>query len=129
MLVNNPKTAKLVHRAKLKDFLHEYKYIVFVYDYGDDWTHYIEVVGSLDDTHGDLPVLLAGENDSPPEDCGGPLGFVDFLHAISNPTHIEHEDMTEWAAFQCWEPFNFERARLRVYLAGNPGKYVWVKEN
>ena len=126
---SNPKSARLVHRAKLCDYLNEYKHLMYIYDFGDEWMHYIDVVGSADDSDKELPILLDGENDAPPEDCGGAPGFEDFLEAINNPNHSEHEEMLEWSADQGWERFDLSRAGLRVFMAGNPGRHVWVKES
>ena len=39
---------------------------------------------------------MAGERACPPEDCGGVWGYGDFLEAIRNPKHEEHESMLEW---------------------------------
>ena len=126
---SDPKKAKLVHRAKLCDFLDKYKFILYIYDFGDDWFHYIDVTGSSDDCDDTLPLLINGENDAPPEDCGGAEGFADFLKIMDKPSHKEHKEMKGWAAEQGWERFNFERSKLRVYLAGNPGRGVWNKES
>lgn len=125
----NPKTAKLVHRTKLCDYLKEYKYILYIYDFGDEWTHYIEVTGSLDDFDGSLPALLEGENDAPPEDCGGPEGFEDFLKIMSRRRGDEYNEMKEWASSQGWEHLDLRRSGLRVYLAGNPGRGVYIHES
>ncbi|MDR2697017.1 MAG: plasmid pRiA4b ORF-3 family protein [Holophagales bacterium] len=125
----NPKTAKLARRAKLCDYLDEYKYILYIYDFGDDWSHYIDVVGKSDNCDGKLPLLLDGENDAPPEDCGGAEGFADFLEIVNNPKHKEHKGTKKWAKEQGWEPFDLERARLCVYLAGNPGRGVRVQDS
>ena len=32
----------------------------------------------------------------PPEDWGGVWGYADFLEAIQQPDHPEHESMLEW---------------------------------
>jgi hypothetical protein len=42
------------------------------------------------------PMCVEGERACPPEDCGGVWGYVDFLEAIRNPKHEEHESMLEW---------------------------------
>ena len=42
------------------------------------------------------PRCITGKRACPPEDCGGPWGYGDFLEAIQNPNHPEHEDMLEW---------------------------------
>ena len=124
---SNPKMAKLVHRAKLRDYLNEYKHILYIYDFGDEWIHYIDVVGSTDNCKDNLPLLLDGECDAPPEDCGGSEGFANFLEIIGKPKHKEYKEMKGWAAMQGWERFDLRQAALRVYLAGNPGRGVWMK--
>ena len=43
-----------------------------------------------------LPPLHGGKRACPPEDCGGAWGYGDFLEAIQNPKHPEHEEMLEW---------------------------------
>ena len=123
------KKPRLARRAKLCDYLHEHRHMLYLYDFGDYWEHCIDVVGSSDDYEGELPELLAGENDAPPEDVGGTTGFARFLEIMGQPEHEEHEDMKGWAESLGWERFNFARASLRVYLAGNPGRGVWVKED
>ena len=114
---SNPKTARLVHRAKLCDYLFEYKHILYIYDFGDDWVHYINVIDSATDYKGDLPLLLDGKNDAPPEDCGGPDGFKDFLEIMNKTKHKEHKEMKKWATDQGWERFDLNRAGLRVFNA------------
>ena len=42
------------------------------------------------------PLCLEGERACPPEDCGGIGGYQDFLAAIADPKHEEHESMLEW---------------------------------
>ena len=125
----NPKNSRLAHRAKLCDYLREYKHILYMYDFGDSWIHYIDVTDSGDDCKQDLPILMDGANDAPPEDCGGPEGFADFLKIIRKPKHEEYKEMKMWAKDQGWEHFDINRAGLRVFMAGNPGRRVWVKEN
>lgn len=39
---------------------------------------------------------MTGRRACPPEDCGGPWGYPEFLAAISDPQHEQHEDLTEW---------------------------------
>ncbi len=67
---------------------------VYEYDFGDSWEHFIEVEDELptDTVRGPVPRCLGGERACPPEDCGGPLGYAEFLEAIRNPQHPEHDD-------------------------------------
>jgi hypothetical protein len=42
------------------------------------------------------PVCIRGRRACPPEDVGGTWGYVDFLDAIRDPEHPEHESYLEW---------------------------------
>ena len=50
--------------------------LVYVYDWGDEWRHDVEVVelGTVDEAE-PWAECLAGEGACPPEDCGGPPGY------------------------------------------------------
>lgn len=70
---------------------------LYVYDFGDDWEHEILVEKVLPlDPKVSYPVCLKGKRACPPEDCGGPWGYADFLAAIQDPSRPEHEEMLEW---------------------------------
>jgi hypothetical protein len=42
------------------------------------------------------PRCTAGKRACPPEDCGGPWSYDEFLEAISDPKHDDHDDLLEW---------------------------------
>ena len=42
------------------------------------------------------PAFVTGVRGDPPEDVGGVTGFMEFLEAIQNPLHEEHEAMVRW---------------------------------
>jgi len=100
----------LIESQTLDKYVPEYRKILYRYDFGDDWRHYIEVETIIDDCEEELPILLFGEGDAPPEDVGGPGGFADFLEIIADPNHEEHEEMKLWAQSQLWVSFDFKRA-------------------
>ena len=51
----------------------------------------------FDDTSMDgLPLLLDAAGRCPPEDVGGVPGYAEYLEAIGDPTHPEHESMRIW---------------------------------
>jgi len=71
--------------------------IVYEYDFGDGWEHEIVLEKILSpDPKTRYPRCLDGARACPPEDCGGIYGYADFLEAIRNPEHEEHEEMLEW---------------------------------
>jgi len=109
----NPE-ARLMAGKKLSDYVPEYRKILYTYDYGDDWRHYIEVENIIEDCDEELPVLLSGEGDAPPEDAGGPGGYAEFLEIIANPEHEEYEHLILWAKSQRWELFDYETAAKRI---------------
>jgi len=73
------------------------KKFTYTYDFGDNWDHTIQVEKLLDAEPGvSYPRCTDGKRACPPEDCGGAWGYGDFLKAIQNPKHPEHEEMMEW---------------------------------
>jgi hypothetical protein len=42
------------------------------------------------------PLCLEGKRACPPEDVGGVWGYQDFLVAIADPKHEDHESFLEW---------------------------------
>jgi hypothetical protein len=70
---------------------------LFTYDFGDDWRHEVLLEKILDAEKGvKYPRCTAGKRACPPDDCGGPWGYADFLEAINDPKHLEHEEMLDW---------------------------------
>jgi hypothetical protein len=80
---------------------------VYEYDFGDGWDHKIvlEQIHSLD--FSESPVVIKGKKACPPEDCGGIGGYFDFLDAIQDPKHEEHESMLEWVGGK-FDPDEFD---------------------
>ena len=70
---------------------------IYEYDFGDSWEHTILVEAILPIEENALyPCCIEGKRACPPEDVGGVWGYDDFLKAISNPKHPEHNRMLEW---------------------------------
>ena len=88
----------------------------YAYDFGDDWQHNILVEDIRPATPGvSYPICLGGERACPPEDCGGAGGYEEFLAAIQDPAHEEHEDMLMWigGSFDP-EAFNVDHVNKRL---------------
>ena len=69
----------------------------YEYDFGDGWLHTLEV-NAIETTDG-LAGVLGGENACPPEDCGGPYGYQEFLAAQDNPDHEMYENFRDWLGY------------------------------
>lgn len=71
--------------------------LLYTYDFGDDWQHRIVVEAlSEADPGTDYPRFVDGARTAPPEDVGGPPGFMDFVEAITKRSHPQHKDMVRW---------------------------------
>ncbi|MGC8639849.1 MAG: plasmid pRiA4b ORF-3 family protein [Isosphaeraceae bacterium] len=84
---------------------------IYEYDFGDGWRHDVLFEGCPPlDPSAEYPVCLEGERACPPEDCGGTSGYADFLAAITNPHHEQHEEMLAWGGAFDPEAFDAEEA-------------------
>jgi hypothetical protein len=114
---------------------------VYTYDFGDDWEHLITVEEIMEPAAGvEYPVFVDGARAAPPEDCGGPPGFEDFLDAMANAQHPAHDDLREWYGGP-FDPEDLQReameARLQRIRAGrrkgpakgtiSPRRGGWIK--
>ncbi|KAF0959650.1 plasmid pRiA4b ORF-3 family protein [Rhodococcus sp. T7] len=90
--------------------------LTYLYDFGDDWIHHIEVE-SVDDPAPDSPAALCldGRNMAPFEDSGGPWGWANKIEASADPHHEEHAEIREWLDLlpgQQLDPTTFDRDRV-----------------
>ena len=59
---------------------------IYEYDFGDGWRHEVLFEGfPPSDPKAKYPLCVEGERACPPEDCGGPWGYADYLAAIADP--------------------------------------------
>ncbi len=71
--------------------------LTYEYDFGDDWQHELlveKIHPAEKGTH--YPICLEGAGACPPEDVGGVPGYAEFLKAMSDPNHPEHQDYRDW---------------------------------
>ena len=69
----------------------------YVYDFGDYWQHDLTLEAILPPSpETKYPRCIAGERSCPPEDVGGAGGYEDYLIALADPHHEQHEDMMAW---------------------------------
>ena len=73
----------------------------YIYDYGDDWRHTVEVIAllqapTLPEDGGEGIHCISAHGACPPEDCGGPPGYENLREALANPKHPEHRPTKDW---------------------------------
>ena len=86
---------------------------LYKYDFGDGWEHDILLEGLMIKEKGiKYPRCVGGEYKCPPEDCGGVPGYFNFLEAVLNPTHEDHERMIEWYGKK-YSPNDFTPKKVR----------------
>lgn len=98
-----------VRRTRIHDVVeHVGTAFEYLYDFGDYWQHELLLEAIL------LPIpdaayprCIAGERNGAPEDVGGPGGYENYLKAMADPGHEEHEDKLAWRG-----PFDAEAISL-----------------
>ena len=85
-------------KQKISDYFSlENKKSDYLYDFGDSWEHVITLEKILPhDRSISYPKCVKGKRACPPEDCGGIWGYEEFLEAIKDSSHEQHEEMLEW---------------------------------
>jgi hypothetical protein len=69
----------------------------YVYDFGDHWSHTIKIVKPMPTVPGvAYPWLIDAVGRCPLEDSGGPLGYMDLLEALHDPSHPRHAEALDW---------------------------------
>ncbi len=108
-------------RKRLVNVLGPAKRFLYLYDFGDHWLHQIILEHRLPlRTAQRYAMCLAGENACPPEDVGGVPGFYEFLEAIADPAHEEHDSMLEWCGGS-YHPQNLDIDLINTNLKRNKG--------
>ena len=88
----------------------------YTYDFGDNWNHTLRVERILTvEGKKRLPRCLGGKRACPPEDVGGIGGYAEFLDALADPEHPEHDRYLEWIgdSFDA-EAFDTRKANRRL---------------
>ena len=111
---------------KLNQLVHKEGFrFSYEYDFGDGWQHTLVVERILPAKKGTrYPFCVEGRRACPPEDVGGIWGYAQFLEALADPNHPEHEEYLEWAG-GAFDPDGFElddiNKRLKLV-----GKRTWT---
>jgi hypothetical protein len=69
---------------------------LYVYDFGDNWDHKIEVEDILKESDFNLPFCIKAVGKCPHEDSGGMWGYYQKLEILSNPKHPDYKELKDW---------------------------------
>lgn len=109
--------------TRLADVLAGKRKFRYWYDFGDDWWHTVIIEKRLPPDPTVPPAqLLAGEFSCPPEDCGGPPGYVDMMEIIATSDHPEREGIMNWLGPFDPLAFDLERTAKDVARTVRPPK-------
>lgn len=101
------------------------------YDFGDDWWHRISLLKTSKkdlNTFEGVPICTDATGSCPPEDCGGPWGYAEFLEAINDEDHPEREEMMEWYRLHPdddFDPTQVDLERVNFMLKELYGSKQW----
>lgn len=83
--------------VSLRDFRKPGVRFSYIYDFGDDWRHTVEIEDMV--FLADVPrqaTCIEGAGAKPPEDVGGVPGYEQFLEVIGDSSHPEHRETKRW---------------------------------
>jgi hypothetical protein len=104
-------------KLKLKNILSfEKEKIKYEYDFGDGWEHEITLEKVFKNQALEIPICLKGKRNCPPEDCGGPYGYMHLLKVISDPENEEYEEMKSWIG-EDFDSEYFDKEVINIILA------------
>lgn len=119
------------YRYRLIDLIKQKgRTFTYTYDFGDDWVHELQIVDSRYEPEDPRMIIRCngGARACPPEDAGGPFGYMRYLEILSDPDHPEHRENIEWRGQYDGESFSLETVNqeLLKYLRWSRDRvYSW----
>lgn len=101
-------------RVKIDDYIHEKQELVYIYDFGDNWEHKIELEEELAEYKNKYAQVVTYRGNCPPEDCGGFSGYYELMYGDSE----EAEEKRQY-----YEIIKYDKAMVNENL-----KHVKEKE-
>jgi len=95
----------------------------YVYDYGDDWEHKIQVENFLEeDTTLKFPICIDGRMNCPPDDSGGLHNFYESMEILKDKKHPEYKEISKWFG-KSYDMKKFDKEKINRQLK-NLAKYI-----
>jgi hypothetical protein len=102
-------------KIRLRDLLKQpHTVIDYIYDFGDNWEHRLTITDvRAGDANLSYPRYIGGEQNCPPEHCGGLTGFYETLDAATE--HEDHVEAKQWLAD--YDPKEFDELPIKYALS------------
>jgi hypothetical protein len=71
-------------------------WLLYTYDFGDNWQHRVTIEKVITKPTGTYPRVVDGKQACPPEDCGGPWGYMDMCEVLVGPNNARRRELLEW---------------------------------
>lgn len=118
-LCTPPRDERKIRLSDLVDRgVHQFEYL---YDFGDDWSHTIEIEGVQQVDVGRLPALLDGERSGPPEDSGGLPGYQQIQDVFAGKeAESWGQELAEWVRAKMgprWTPETLDTGLIEDRLS------------
>lgn len=105
--------------------LSEKAWFRYTYDFGDNWSHKILVekvvdAAELSEDERSRVTCITGRRGAPPEDCGGPPGYLGLLDLLDTPQEqldAEDTEFLEWVGDLDPEHFDVEQMNRKLRRA------------
>jgi hypothetical protein len=104
-------------KIRLRDVLRQPSTTVnYIYDFGDCWVHRLTITNvRAGDATLSYPRYIGGEQNSPPEHCGGLSGFYETLAAAADPEHEIHDEAKLW--LEDYDPNEIDELPIKYALS------------
>ncbi len=123
---DGPSALHEAHEYLTEWFPKRVKQCTYTYDFGDTWDHTVAFERAVPADHKPYPRCVAGQRTCPPEDCGGPGGYMDLLKVINEPKTAEGMRLRDWMGLvegEIYDPTQFSAEQIKF---ADP--HIWLKE-
>lgn len=114
-------------KVKVKDVAARCKVFGYEYDFGDEWEHEIRIEKAIEDGILLPAQFIDGRRAGPPEDCGGPLAYMDLVKVVSNPRHPDFKEKMAWLGRRKYDAEKIDERKIHLTL-GNHGPRLTARE-
>lgn len=113
---NAPPEVRDEHDTEIQHAFGNHVRATYLYDFGDEWVHDLLVEEVRLAAPGDpIATCVDGARACPPEDSGGPQGYLDHLRALASPADDDDRERREWIG-EDFDPEHFDLEHVRSEL-------------